>query len=122
MFNYISGGIKSPKFMVSNFYKEENKTVICTSWIRRNNIPTYIQDNNQIVVSDVDMTYEEQIRIIKEGIDYVDSMFSSTDANFTDKNSPMYISKRDISQAKRERSILISLLDALETNIMFKQL
>tara|TARA_R100000742_G_C4270738_1_gene89497 strand:+ start:1205 stop:1537 length:333 start_codon:yes stop_codon:yes gene_type:complete len=103
-------------------FTNENKTVICTSWIRRNNIPTYIQDNNQIVVSDVDMTYEEQIRIIKEGVDYVDSMFSSTDANFTDKNSPMYISKRDISQAKRERSILISLLDALETNIMFKQL
>jgi len=103
-------------------YRNENTTVIKTSWIRINNIPTYVEDNGQIVVSKSNMSYEQQISIIKEGIDYVDSMFQITDANFTDKNSPMYISKRDISQAKRERSILISLLDALETNIMFKQL
>ena len=103
-------------------YTKENTTVISTSWIRKYNIPTYIQDNNQIYVSDVNMTHEEQIAIIKEGIEYVDSLFSITDANFTDKDSPMYISKRDINQAKRERSILISLLDALETNIMWKNL
>tara|TARA_R100000773_G_C4214144_1_gene113104 strand:- start:1399 stop:1731 length:333 start_codon:yes stop_codon:yes gene_type:complete len=103
-------------------YTKENTTVISTSWIRRNIIPTYIQDNNQIVVSDVNMTYEEQIAIIKEGIEYVDSLFNITDANFTDKDSPMYISKRDVSQAKRERSTLISLLDALETNIMWQKL
>ena len=103
-------------------YTENNSTVIKTSWIRRTAIPTYIQDNNQIVVSDVNMTYEEQIAIIKEGIDYVRAMWLVKGATTVNPDSPLYISKRDIAQAKREESILHSLLDALETNIMFGKL
>ena len=37
LFNYISGGIKSPKFMVSNIYKEENKKIII-EYINLNNV------------------------------------------------------------------------------------
>ena len=95
-------------------YRNENTTIVCTNWIRRYTLPSYIKDNNQVVVSDVNMTHKEQIEILKEGIDYVDGFFNISDANNTDKNSPMYISKRDVSQAKKEKRILITLLDALE--------
>ena len=41
LFNYISGGIKSPKFMVSNIYKEENKKII----IENNNLNNVYKSN-----------------------------------------------------------------------------
>tara|TARA_B100000579_G_scaffold411991_1_gene403259 strand:+ start:1171 stop:2595 length:1425 start_codon:yes stop_codon:yes gene_type:complete len=65
LFNYISGGIKSPKFMVSNFYKEENKKIII-EYINLNNVykSNFSEDEiNKFIVDNEDKLKRDFINI-----------------------------------------------------------
>jgi len=66
LFTYISGGTKTPEFLINKFYKENNKKLE----IEYINLNTFYKKNEMFTDSDIKFFVEENIEKLKQ--DYID--------------------------------------------------
>ena len=102
LFTYISGGAKSPRFMVNNYYKEKNRKL----YVDYINLNKFYKKNNEFTDQDIQIFVGENSEKLKQ--DYIDFSYAIiTPKNLTglDEFDQTFFDKIDEIENKISKNI-----------------